>query len=240
VLIWDCGPNIETLEYCKEAKAKYDIDLIENKVNIGFSGTVNKGILKYKTHDVIVHNSDTIVHSDWGIRMQKSAYVDKEIGSVNPLSNNATLNNVPFPNGTPFPKEPIEFVEYIDSIAKKELKVAVEAPVSHGFCVFIKRSIIDIIGLFDEQKFGKGHSEDNEYSMRIRSKGFKCITTTNVFVGHDGGTSFKEDSEPWKNNGRKIMREEFPNYFDEIRLFFHNDPISKKRKILESHFKKFF
>ncbi|TLS71834.1 glycosyltransferase [Aliarcobacter thereius] len=240
VLIWDCGPNIETLEYCREAQEKYGIDLIENKVNIGFSGTVNKGILKYKTHDVIVHNSDTIVHSDWAIRMQKSAYVDEEIGSVNPLSNNATLNNVPFPNGIPFPKEPIEFVEYIDSIAKKELKVAVEAPVSHGFCVFIKRSIIDIIGLFDEQKFGKGHSEDNEYSMRIRSKGFKCITTTNVFVGHDGGTSFKEDSEPWKNNGRKIMREEFPNYFDEIRLFFHNDPISKERKVLESHFKRFF
>lgn len=240
VLIWDCGPNIETLEYCREAQEKYGIDLIENKVNIGFSGTVNKGILKYKTHDVIVHNSDTIVHSDWAIRMQKSAYVDEEIGSVNPLSNNATLNNVPFPNGTPFPKEPIAFVEYIDSIAKKELKVAVEAPVSHGFCVFIKRSIIDIIGLFDEQKFGKGHSEDNEYSMRIRSKGFKCITTTNVFVGHDGSTSFKDEVMFWKLNGREVMNKEFPFYMNEIKKFFNNDPISKERKVLESHFKRFF
>lgn len=240
VMVWDCGPREETLSYCRDAKEKYGIDLIENRVNIGFSGTVNKGILKYKTHDIVLLNSDTIVHSDWALRMQKAAYVDKKIGSVNPLSNNATLNNVPFPSGTPFPKDSVAFVEHVDTISKNELKVAVEVPVSHGFCVFIKRSIIDIIGLFDEQKFGKGHSEDNEYSMRIRSKGFTCITTTNVYIGHDGGTSFKEDSEPWKNNGRKIMREQFPSYFDEIRLFFHNDPLTKERKHLESSYKKFF
>lgn len=239
VMVWDCGPNQDILNYCREIKEEYNIDLVENRVNIGFSGTVNKGILKYKEHDIILLNSDTIIYSDWALRMQKAAYVDKEIGSVNPLSNNATLNNVPFPNGVPFPENPVLFVEHIDKIAKEKLKVAVEAPVSHGFCVFIKRSIIDIIGLFDEQKFGRGHSEDNEYSMRIRSRGFKCITTTNVFIGHDGGTSFKEDSEPWKINGRKIMKDEFPYYFDEIRLFFHNDPIKKERKILEVEIEKF-
>jgi GT2 family glycosyltransferase len=238
VLVWDCGPREETLAYCREVKDKCDIDLIENRVNVGFSGTVNKGILKYKEHDIILLNSDTIVHSDWAIRMQKAAYVDKQIGSVNPLSNNATINNVPFPNGTPFPKKAINFVNKIDALAKMNLNVAIEIPVSHGFCVFIKRSIIDIIGLFDEQKFGKGHGEDNEYSMRIRSKGFSCVATTNVYIGHDGSTSFKEDVMFWKLNGRAVMGAEFPFYMEEIKHFFNNDPIAEERNVLEPYISK--
>lgn len=240
VLVWDSGPRDDVLNYCRYASKKYGIDLIENKINIGFSGTVNKGILKYKRHDIILLNSDTVVHSDWAVRMQKAAYIDKAIASVNPLSNNATLNNVPFPNGTPFPKDVVRFVESVDTVAKNELKVAVEAPVSHGFCVFLKRCTIDIVGLFDECKFGKGHGEDNEYSMRVRSKGFKCVTSANVYVGHDGSTSFKEDAEPWKIKGRQVMNDEFPFYMAEIKNFFNNDPLEKERKHLESHYANFF
>lgn len=240
VLVWDCGPNRAVLEYCKKVKAEHNVDLIINEKNIGFSGTVNKGILKYKKDDIILLNSDAIVHSDWALRLQKSAYMDSEIGSVNPLSNNATINNVPFPKGTPFPDNAVGFVEAVDLLAKNKLKKVIEMPISHGFCVFIKRSLIDIIGLFDEQKFGKGHGEDNEYSMRLRSKGFKCVTNTSVFVGHDGSTSFKDDVMFWKLNGRKMMSEEFPYYMSEVKHFFNNDPISKERKVLEQGFLPFF
>ncbi len=239
VMVWDCGPDSEILDYCHLVKHKYNIDLIENKTNLGFSGSVNKGIMKYSSCDIVLLNSDTIVHSDWALRMQKAAYLDPKIGSVNPLSNNATLNNIPFPKGMPFPEDAIRFVQYMDEAAKNYTKKGAEVLVSHGFCVLIKRNIINIVGLMDELKFGRGHSEDNEYSLRMRSKGFKCITVANVFVGHDGGTSFKDESEPWKVNGRNIMREEFPRYFDEVKSFFNNDPLRKERKLLENYVDRF-
>ena len=34
----------------------------------------------------------------------------------------------------------------------------------------------------------------------------------------------------WKLAGRKAMQDEFTHYFEEVRIFFQNDPLEQQRK----------
>ncbi len=42
-----------------------------------------------------------------------------------------------------------------------------------GFCMVVKKSLIDEIGAFDEI-FGMGNFEDTDFSMRAKKNGYIC------------------------------------------------------------------
>lgn len=106
ILIDDKSPDERVREYLREIENKYNdinIDVLYNEKNLGFVGTVNRG-MKYSQNDVLLLNSDTEVPSLWLERIQKCAYSDKTIATVTALSNNATLVSVPVglqPNDIP-------------------------------------------------------------------------------------------------------------------------------------------
>ena len=54
----------------KEKNPELNIVVLDNEVNLGFVGTVNKG-MKYSKHDVILLNSDTEVSDFWVEEMEK-------------------------------------------------------------------------------------------------------------------------------------------------------------------------
>ena len=78
----------------KEKNPELNIVVLDNEVNLGFVGTVNKG-MKYSEHDVILLNSDTEVSDFWVEEMEKCAYSQEDVATVTALSNNATLASVP-------------------------------------------------------------------------------------------------------------------------------------------------
>lgn len=234
IVVWDRGPDLRLRELCLEYAEKAGFTYLENRENVGFSGTVNSGILYAGRDDVILLNSDTVPCGDWALRLQDAAYAHPKIGSVVPFSNNATIYNLAFPGSTPLPKDkPVAWVEALDQRARKLAPRAVEMPVSHGYCTYVRRSVYDRLGLYSEVKFDKGHSEDNEFSLRVRMAGFFCVCPTNVVMGHAGSTSFGDDVEQWKVRGRGLLRDEFSHYFDEIRLFCNSvDPLAEYRKLI--------
>lgn len=231
IMVWDRGPDLHLKELCAEYAEKSGFIYLENRENVGFSGTVNSGILAAEGDDVILLNSDTISCGDWALRLQDAAYAHPKIGSVVPFSNNATIYSIPFPTGKELPdKDQLAWVAQQDRAAKSAAPRVVEMPISHGFCTYVRRSTFNRIGLFSETKFDKGHGEDNEFSMRARAAGYFCGCATNVFVGHAGSTSFAEDANKWKIAGRARMQEDYDHYFEEIREFFQNDPLAPFRK----------
>ena len=46
-------------------------------------------------------------------------------------------------------------------------------PFLNGFCYPVKRSVVDAIGTFDEETFGAGYCEENDYSYRALQAGFE-------------------------------------------------------------------
>ncbi|WP_404863891.1 rhamnan synthesis F family protein [Georhizobium sp. MAB10] len=226
IMVWDRGPDLRLRELCIEYAEKCGFTYLENRDNVGFSGTVNSGILHAGSDDVILLNSDTISCGDWALRLQDAAYSHPKIATVVPFSNNATIYSIPFPTGEELPVEDaVSWVEQRDAMARLSAPCVVEMPISHGFCTYVRRSTFNRTGLFSETKFDKGHGEDNEFSMRTRSAGYFCGCATNVFVGHAGSTSFAEEANKWKLAGRAKMLEDYEHYFDEIRSFYQNDPL---------------
>jgi GT2 family glycosyltransferase/tetratricopeptide (TPR) repeat protein len=58
-----------------------------------------------------------------------------------------------------------------------------------GFCLLIRREVIDRVGLFDE-RFGIGNFEDDDYCRRAREAGFRLAIAADAFVHHFGGRTF--------------------------------------------------
>lgn len=233
IMVWDRGPDPRLADVCREYAQKAGFTCLENAENVGFSGTVNAGMLEAGRDDVILLNSDTVPCDDWALRLQDAAYAHPKIGAVTPFSNNASICNLPFPEGAEMPQDdPVAWTEALDRRARKAQPFTVEMPVAHGFCVYIRRSLIDRIGLFSEMKYDRGYGEDNEFSLRARMAGYFCGGATNVLVGHAGSTSFSGDvdGDALRAQGRSSMQQEFSCYFREISDFYRNDPLARHRR----------
>ena len=158
VLINDKSPDEKILpmllKYKKENSDK-KIVVLDNEQNMGFVKTVNKG-MKYSENDVILLNSDTEVTSNWIEKIQKCAYSNEYIATVTPLTNNGTIASVPnFGVDNELPENMIleEYAKMIEEISKNRYP---ELTTGNGFCMYIKRNVINELGLFDDETFGKG------------------------------------------------------------------------------------
>ena len=61
-----------------------------------------------------------------------------------------------------------------------------DIPTAHGFCMYIKREAIDDLGLFDEETFGKGYGEENDFSYRCLQAGYRHLLCDNTYILHKG------------------------------------------------------
>ena len=76
-----------------------------------------------------------------------------------------------------------------------------------GFCILIKRSALEDVGLLDE-RFTPGNFEDDDYSIRLIDKGYKLVLCKDTFIHHYGSVSFTENKEYAKiiNNNEKAFK----------------------------------
>ena len=58
-----------------------------------------------------------------------------------------------------------------------------------GFCLLIRRAVIEAIGLLDE-RFGVGCFEDDDYCLRAIAAGWRAVIAQDAFVHHFGGRTF--------------------------------------------------
>lgn len=227
IIINDKSTDERVLPKLKEYEKKYDfIEVLENEENLGFVGTVNKG-MKYSKNDVLLLNSDTEVVENFLDRIIECAYSEKMIGTVTPLSNNATLVSVPKglqENDLPKNMSLEEYGKIVDLCAYRENQ---QLPTAHGFCMFIKREVLDKIGYFDVETFGKGYGEENDFSFRCLDYGYKNILCDSVIIYHKEKQSFSEKREELIKTNLKKLHERYPIYSRRIELWCGNFPIKK-------------
>jgi len=200
--------------------------LLENEQNCGFVKTVNTGI-KYSKNDVILLNSDTIVTAHWASKIRLCAYQHAQIATVTPLTNNGTICSVPvfLKENDILPGFTIdEFARMIEQIS---LGQVIEIPTAVGFCMFIRRSVLDRIGLFDEVTFDKGYSEENDFSRRAISRGYSNVICDNTFVYHRGSSSFSTAKKELYEKNLKIISERYPDYLPAVSQFCSLNPLKE-------------
>lgn len=193
------------------AKNNKGIKIIENEENLGFVGTVNRGMKESKS-DVLLLNSDTEVPPHWLDNIKKAAYSKPMVGTVTPLSNNATLVSVTKPlveNNLPVGYSFEEYAKIVEKIAYNDNN---EIPTGHGFCMFIKREVLDVVGYFDVESFEKGYGEENDFCYRCLDCGYRNIVCDNTIVFHNEAKSFSGSRDQFVKEGMEVLTKKHPFY----------------------------
>ncbi len=227
LVINDKSPDeniLPMLQRFVEENKELNIKLINNEENLGFVKTVNKGMSDSKENDVILLNSDTEVTKNWLNKLRDVAYIRENVASVTPLSNNATLASVPnFLEDNELPSF-LSLEEYAEEIEKCSLNLYPELTTGHGFCMYIRRDAIDLVGLFDDITFEKGYGEENDFSYRCMKCGLTNLLCDNTFIYHKGTQSFSKEKEEFINSHIKLLQEKHPENFDKNTFLCMNHP----------------
>ncbi|MGO3702371.1 MAG: glycosyltransferase family 2 protein [Candidatus Saccharimonadales bacterium] len=227
----DCGPEADTLELLilGAIKGRKNFKYFRNDENLGFVKNCNRAAFELcnQENDIVLLNSDALVTKGALQNMHKILYAQSAIGAVCPRSNAATIFSVPMkpkPGTTYTMKESYKIYKKI----RNKLPEYYESPIAHGFCMMIRREVIEEYGLFDEA-YGKGYGEENDFCMRIRREGWKCAVANGSYAFHYKARSFTEEkrTEQVKKNER-ILDERYPEYRGLIREYVAsiNEPVA--------------
>lgn len=235
ILINDCSsdPGIELYLKQLEKRGIQQLVVLRNKKNLGFVGTVNRGISESQS-DVVLLNSDTEVPPGWLERLSNLIEIEPMIGTLTPFSNNATICS--FPNFCQDNALPDGFdVISLDGVFKRWAPhVSIELPTAVGFCMLITRQCLNDVGLFDEQTFGRGYGEENDFCMRAKAKGYQNLLCPDLFVYHKGSMSFGIQQKKLAQENMQNLLRKHPKYLSLVRLFIKRDPIKPIRQIIQS------
>jgi GT2 family glycosyltransferase len=182
LIIIDNASDDEMKTYLKalEADKASPILVIRNDSNLGFIKAVNQGIRASSAPYVCILNNDTIVAKCWLWEMVDIMEAAKDVGIVNPSSNNLGQK--------PAPGEPIEL--YAENF-KRESGKYIEVGSAIGFCMLVRKELFDKIGLLDEV-YGMGNFEDSDFSRRAVQEGYRCVRARGAYVYHRENSSFRE------------------------------------------------
>ncbi|MFO0915198.1 MAG: glycosyltransferase [Pirellulales bacterium] len=183
IIVVDNGSTDQTRSYLAQFP---DIRTILNESNLGFPKAVNQGIQVAHGAQFLLLNNDCIVTTGWLRRMLEALDRDPRVGLVGPVSNNVSgLQQIQ--------------VDY-DDLAQLDgfawdwslCHCGQNRPVDRlvGFCLLIRRTVIERIGLFDE-RFGIGNFEDDDFCRRATQAGHLAVIALDSFVHHFGSKTFR-------------------------------------------------
>ena len=220
ILVNDCGPDVELMEHniTNVIKDEEGFAYYRNKKNLGFIGTCNRAVAELDTSDnnILLLNSDTEVTNGFLEEMIAVLNASTKNGAVSPRSNNATIATVPLSSAAQKgigAKKSFAIYQKL----KPHFPPSYEVPVAHGFCMLIRRSLIQKYGLFDNV-FGKGYGEEVDFCLRIKKHGYKSLLANHAYVFHLEARSFSLETKAKlleKNN--QIIWERYPDYRQQVR-----------------------
>ncbi|HET6565692.1 MAG TPA: glycosyltransferase, partial [Xanthomonadales bacterium] len=222
-------PAVQPLirEYLGKAGPGWRMD--QQTRNLGFVATVNRG-MQMTTGNVVLLNSDTVVTQGWLEGLQRCLQSRPDIATATPWTNNGEIVSLPrfcASNPVPGQLDPIASV-----IARTGIPGYPEIPTAVGFCMAISRTAINVLGLFDEQLFGLGYGEENDFSVRAREAGFRNVLCDDVYVAHVGGCSFlPRGLAPGEASMQRLLSRH-PGYLASVEAFIAADPLSNRREEL--------
>jgi len=197
LILVDDGSDAPTKSYLEDFSKTYRTKLERNKIAKGYTFASNQALRLSIADYVLLLNSDTIVTPEWLDRMIECAE-DKRTGIVGPLSNTASWQSVPEIEVSgdwaqnDLPSE-ISIEKMGGLIAKYSARLYPEIPFLNGFCLLIKRDLINDIGYFDEELFGKGYGEENDYCIRACKSQWNLRVADDVYIYHAQSRSYSNE-----------------------------------------------
>jgi len=140
-----------------------------------YSKAVNLGIKSVETNIVLLNDDCVLLEPNTFQRLEEVGMSRPEIGLVSPLIKGGVNNEFQRWHLRTICWDRGETLKYIHGVK----------PICFP-CVWIKRTLIDKIGLLDESITGYG-GDDNEYCIRTRKSCYRTAITSLVTVQHGTG-----------------------------------------------------
>lgn len=201
--------------------------LLVNDRNKGFVATANRG-LRLADTDVVLLNSDTRVTTGWLESLVACLQSDTTIATATPWSNNGEIVSIPaFCQNNPPPPEADAVARAIKACGRP---VYPELPTAVGFCMAISARAIKRVGLFDEETFGRGYGEENDFCQRAEQAGLRNVLCDDAYVVHHGGASFGPLGLQPDTQSMQRLLAKHPGYQAAVTGFIQNDPLAARRQ----------
>ena len=192
LIVVDNGSTDGTVEYLesevRSRESGVGIKIIKNKENLGFAAGNNQGMAEAKGNYVLLMNNDIVVTPGWLGRLIACAEQNPKIGIVGPMSNyvakpqlveDLTYNTETLDGLNDFA---LKFSNTYSGKTLPYMRVI-------GFCMLIKRAVIDKIGGLDT-RYGIGNFEDDDFNLRAKLAGYEPCIVKDCFVHHFGSRTF--------------------------------------------------
>jgi len=240
VLIEDCSTDARVRPFLRDWAARtrreqgVEIELIENDGNLGFIGSVNRGLARAAAfHDpVVLLNSDALVPAGWATRLLAPLVADANVATVTPMSNDAEIFNAPVVCA-PVPMTPGQ-AERMDARAARMMPrtTPATAPTGVGFCMAMNPAFLRRLPAFDTA-FGRGYGEEVDWCRKAAALGGRHVAATNLFVEHRGGESFgNAEKRRLVRHNNRIISDRYPDYDGLVQRFIMADPLVTERLAL--------
>ena len=186
VIIIDNGSSDASLDYLKNNTFDFPLVLIENDENVGFAPAVNQGIKKAKNDLIFSINNDTEIKKGsikalaelidsaddiFSVQAKMLQYDNKEL--IDDVGDEYNLLAWTKKTGENHPSS--EYVDVKDIFS------------SCAGAAMYKKSILDEIGLFDDNFFA--YMEDVDLAIRSRIHGYRNLLCPDAVVYHIGSAT---------------------------------------------------
>ena len=203
--------------------------VLVNPHNQGFVKTANRGLQHSESHSLLL-NSDTLVSHNWLQRFTEAIESVEHLGTATPWSNNAEICSIPQTlQANPIPQDVDQLA---DELSANHKPVYPELPTAVGFAMLITQQAKQRVGYFDEETFGHGYGEENDYSLRVSLAGLKNVLVDNAYVAHVGNQSFQALNLKPNEDTMKRLLAKHPEYLRIIQNFIEKDPLSPIRSAI--------
>jgi GT2 family glycosyltransferase len=181
-----------------------DIQIIENKSNLGFAGGNNVGLQKILSdnYDYIwVLNNDTIVDENCLNDLIEAMEQDHNIAATTGKIIYEGTSDLIWYAGANINYRTLKS-EHVGELQrdKGEFDVPIDVPFISGCCMFLRKSALEMVGVFDNNFFA--YSEDFDWCLRAGDLGLRLryipqariyhkvsATFKKTMIGNSGGTS---------------------------------------------------
>lgn len=217
IVIDDASTDAAVAPLLARYRNRRGVTVLANERNLGFTATANRGIAEAGRADVVLLNADAEVAAHWLSGLRRAAWASPDTASATAVSDNAGAFSVPeLERHNPFPHE-WTLTDAALALRQCAGSAYPRLPTGNGFCLYLKRIVIDAVGALDAQAFPQGYGEENDWCQRAEVAGWRHVIAGDVLVRHARSQSFGEERRRTLGEaGMAVLRARWPRYESDV------------------------
>lgn len=234
ILVDDGSREPDICQLLDTLATRAGVKLVRLTAQAGFPRAANAGLRAAAGRDVVLLNSDALPPPGALARLREAAYSAGDIGTVSPLSNDATILSYPGDGPTAPPADDASLIRLARLAARANGNAVVDIPTGVGFCMYMRRDCLDDVGLFREDVFAQGYGEENDFCLRARHLGWRHVAAVGAYVAHSGSASFSTAKGALIERNLAILEWLHPGWRHLIEECGKRDPLFEARRRIDA------